>query len=108
MSDVVAIVLMILLMIGVFILTLFITGWRMKRACEFILLDLEKQKAFDPNSAVALPYCHRSMFHIGLRDYRPKALNVLVQNGDIRTHEGGRYYLREGYKMTVTGGSAPS
>jgi hypothetical protein len=46
------------------------------------------------------------MFHIGLRDYRPKALNALLENDVVRMLEGGRYYLREGHKLTGTGSGA--
>jgi hypothetical protein len=72
MSETMKIVLMILLTIGAFILTLRVAGWKMKRACDFILRDLTERKAFDPASAVELPYCKTSMFRIGMRDYRPQ------------------------------------
>ena len=104
MSETMKILLMVLLAIGAFILTLRIAGWKMKKASDFILRDLKEKKAFDPASAVELPYCKTSMFHIGMRDYRPKALNALLENGDVRVLEGGRYYLREGHKLTGTGG----
>ena len=106
MSETMKILLMVLLTIGALILTLRIAGWKMKKAGDFILRDLKEKKAFDPASAVELPYCKHSLFHVGLRDYRPKALNALLENGDVRVLEGGRYYLREGYKLTVTGGGA--
>jgi hypothetical protein len=106
MSETMKIILMALITIGVFIITFRIAGWKMKRAGDFILRDLKEKKAFDPVSAVELPYCKSSLFHVGLRDYRPKALNALVENGDVRVLEGGRYYLREGHKLTGTGGGA--
>jgi len=106
MSETMKILLMALLTIGALILTFRIAGWKMKKASGFILRDLKEKKAFDPVSAVELPYCKNSLFHVGLRDYRPKALNALLENGDVRVLEGGRYYLREGHKLTVTGGGA--
>jgi hypothetical protein len=104
MSETMKILLMVLLTIGTLILTFRIAGWKMKKASDFILRDLKEKKAFDPASAVELPYCKTSMFHIGMRDYRPKALNALVKYDCIRVLEGGRYYLREGHKLTGTGG----
>jgi hypothetical protein len=104
MSETMKIIFMALLVVGVFMITLRVAGWKMKRAGDFILRDLKKKKAFDPASAVELPYCKASLFHIGLRDYRPKALNALVGMGAVRLLEGGRYYLREGHKLTGTGG----
>jgi hypothetical protein len=100
MSETMKIFLMILLTIGAFILSLRVAGWKMKRACDFIVRDLKERKAFDPASAAELPYCKTSMFRIGMRDYRPKALNTLVQHDIIRMLEGGRYYLREGHKLS--------
>jgi hypothetical protein len=106
MSETVKILLMILLTIGAFILSMRVAGWKMKRACTFILRDLKQKKAFDPTSAVELPYSKTSLFHIGMRDYRPKALKALVEIGDVRMLEGGRFYLREDYQQTLTGGGA--
>lgn len=106
MSETMRILLMILLAIGALILTFRIAGWKMKKASDFILLDLKEKKAFDPVSAVELPYCKDSLFRVGLRDYRPKAVNALLENGDVRVLEGGRYYLCEGHKLTGMGGGA--
>jgi len=106
MSEPMKILFMALLVIGVFMITFRVAGWKMKRAGDFILRDLKEKKAFDPASAVELPYCKSSLFHIGLRDYRPKALSVLVESGAVRVLEGGRYYLREGHKLNGTGGGA--
>lgn len=91
--------LMVLIIIGAFILSLRFAGWKTKKACDFILLDLQVKKAFDPASAVELPYNKTSLFHIGMRDYRPKALSALVKFDHIRMQEGGRYYLRDGHKL---------
>ena len=106
MSQTVTVILMILLMIGVLIITLHIAAWKMKRASDFILRDLEKKRAFNTASAVELPYCKSSLFRIGLRDYRPKALSALLQSGRVHGLEGGRYYLKEGHEPIETGGGA--
>jgi hypothetical protein len=106
MSETMKIILTILIMIGALIITLHIAGWKMKRAGDFILRDLKQKKAFDPASAVELPYAKSSLFHIGLRDYRPKALNALVENGTVQALVGNRYYLRKGDEPTGTDGGA--
>ncbi|MCX5837499.1 MAG: hypothetical protein NTW71_03135 [Deltaproteobacteria bacterium] len=106
MPEIMKIILMALIIIGVFMITFRIAGWKMKRAGDFILRDLKEKKAFDPASAVELPYSKSSLFHVGLRDYRPKALNALLENDIVRMLEGGRYYLREGHKLIGTGGGA--
>ncbi len=99
MSDTMKIVLMVLIMIGVFILTLRFSAWKTKRACDFILRDLKAKKAFDPASAVELPYSKTSLFHLGMRDYRPRALSALVKFDHVRIQQEGRYYLRDGHKL---------
>lgn len=92
-------VLIVLTIIGVFILSLCFAGWMTRRACNFILRDLQEKKAFDPASAVELPYSKRSMFHLGMRDYRPQALSALVKFDHVRIQEEGRYYLRDGQNL---------
>jgi hypothetical protein len=99
MSETMKIILMVLITIGAFILTLRVAGWKMKKACDFIVRDLKERQALDPASAVELPYCKTSMLRIGMRDYRPKALNALIKYDIIRVQEEGRYYLREGHKL---------
>jgi hypothetical protein len=95
MPETVKVVLMILLVAGAFTASLFIAGWKMKRACDFILRDLRQRRAFDPVSAVELPYCRVSYFRFGLRDYRPKALEQLLKQGVVLVTEEGRYYLSD-------------
>jgi hypothetical protein len=99
MSETIKIILMVLITIGAFILTLRVAGWKMKKACDFIVRDLKERQAFDPASAVDLPYCKTSMLRIGMRDYRPRAMNALIKYDIIRVQEEGRYYLREGHKL---------
>ncbi len=87
--------LMVVLLIVAFILANIIAGRRMKKAADFIIRDLKEKKAFDPASAVVLPYSKGTAFRIGLKDYRPGALQQLVKYDVIRLLEGDRYYLRD-------------
>ena len=106
MSETMKTIFMFLLLVGALLLVLRITGWKMKKAADSIVADLKKQKAFDPASALALPYSKADLFHVGLRDYRPKALAVLVRQDVVRVQEEGKYYLREGYALNISGHSA--
>jgi hypothetical protein len=99
MSETMKIILMVLILIGAFAITLQIAAWKTKRACESILRDLQEKKAFDPVSAVDLPYAKTSIFRMGMRDYRPKALTALVKFDHIRIADGGRFYLRDGHNL---------
>jgi hypothetical protein len=102
MSETMKIVLMTLILFGVFAITLQIAAWKTRKACEFILRDLREKKAFDPASAVDLPYAKSSLFRFGMRDYRPRALGALVKFDQVRVQDGNRYYLREGHKLDST------
>lgn len=93
MSETLNLIGMVLLVAAAFILSLFVAGWRMKRACDFILNDLRQQQAVDPATAVALPYCRVSYFRLGMRDYRPKALEQLLRQGVVQPAGEGRYFL---------------
>jgi hypothetical protein len=95
--------LMVLLTIVAFFLALLIAGWRLKKACDFIIRDLKEKKAFDPASSVALPYSIGTAFRIGLKDYRPGALKQLLKQDVVRSLEGGRYYLRDGHQLDGPG-----
>jgi len=99
MPEALKTILMILLAIGGLFLALRITGWKMKKAGDFIVRDLQEKNAFDPASAVELSYAKSSLFHIGLRDYRPQALQELIKQDVVRVLEGSRYYLRERHKL---------
>ncbi|MFH1081507.1 MAG: hypothetical protein V1766_14830 [Pseudomonadota bacterium] len=104
MPEILKILLTILAVIGAVILALCIAGWKMKKACDFIIRDLKEKKALDPASAVELPYAKSPLINIGLRDYRPRALEELVKQDIVRLLEGRRYYLREGHKLRATDG----
>jgi hypothetical protein len=65
----------------------------MKRAGVFLLKDLERRGAFDPDSAVELPYAKSSFFRIGMRDFRPKALVSFVHSGIVGKTENDKYFL---------------
>ena len=96
MSETFMIILMIFVFIGALFLAMRISGWKMKKACDAIISDLKYKKALDPASAVELPYAKGQLINIGLRDYRPKALEELLKQDVVRMLDGGRYYLREG------------
>lgn len=94
MSETIQIILGILFLTGVYILSRFGVVWRVRRASGFIIQDLERRGAFDPASAVDLPYAKANYFRVGIRDFRPKALESLIQNGIIGKTESGGYYLK--------------
>ncbi len=105
MPETLKIILVLLAAIAAILLTLRWVVWKMKKAGEFIIRDLKQKRAFDPQTAVTLPYAENRMLRIGLRDYRPQVLANLVQHGIVHLVEGGKYYLREGQEPG--GGGTP-
>lgn len=93
MADVIQIVTGILLLVLIFIATRFGMAWRIKRACIFVIRDLERRGALGYASAVDLPYAKTELFRLGLRDFRPKAVQGLVQAGVIGMTEERKYFL---------------
>ena len=95
MTEPIQIILAIIIVVLVFIMAKRLQGAKINRAFKIIIGDLKNREAFDPSSAVTLPYASPPLFRIGLRDYRPRAVTYLVQSGIVGMTEQGRFYLRQ-------------
>jgi hypothetical protein len=93
-SENLQIVIGIILLICVYILSRIVVVRKLRSAARKILRDLERQDARAPGSAASLPYAKKSIFNIGLRDYKPKALESLVNSGVVGMTADGKYYLK--------------
>jgi hypothetical protein len=93
MSETAQIIAGILLLVIVYILTQMVVGYRIKRAARGIVRDLDFKKAHNPESAIELPYAKSNLFRIGLRDFRPKAVDALTQGGILGRTAAGKYFL---------------
>lgn len=93
MSEAVQIALGFFFLIGLFLLTRWLMVLKIQATCKAIIRDLENRKAFSPETAVLLPYEKPQPLRIGTRDYRPKAIEALIQSGVIIKTGSGRYYL---------------
>jgi hypothetical protein len=99
MPEFVQIILGIIFLIVVFVLTRIGIARKIRRTATLIIKDLERREAFDPGSAAELPYAKPQYFRIGMRDYRPKALESLIQAGIAGRTENGKYYLKERFNL---------
>jgi hypothetical protein len=99
MPEFVQIILGIIFLIVVFVLTRIGIARKIRRTATLIIKDLERREAFDPGSAAELPYARSQYFRIGVRDYRPKALESLIQGGVVGRTENGKYYLKERFNL---------
>ena len=94
MADAMQITLGILFLILVFILTRYGITWRIKRAGRRIINDLERLGAQGSDSAVELPYMKQQLIKIGMRDFKPTAMQSLVEAGIVGMTGSGKYYLK--------------
>jgi hypothetical protein len=95
MLEAIQIILAIIMVVIVFILAKRIQGMKINRAFRIVINDLKQQGALDPSSAKTLPYASPVLFRIGLRDYRPRAINYLIQSGIVGKTEKGQFYLKK-------------
>ena len=94
MNENIQIVLSIVFLIVVYILTRVLIVRKMNRIAKYIIDDLKTRGALDEQTSVALPYATRKAFNIGMRDYKPKTLESLVQNGVVGKVGDDKYYLK--------------
>ena len=89
---------LILLFIGgvvFYVLLLYVTGLGIRKYCLRIIAEMEDQKAFSASSALNLQEERGNFFRLGLANYRPKALNVLVVDKIVVKTSNGKYYLNK-------------
>jgi hypothetical protein len=89
------IVVAVILLIAVYILSRKVQTWLVKRAYAKILKDLEGKGAAAPEAAVKLPYAKTGILNVGMKDYRPKALEFLVTHDLVGRTPEGTYFLKE-------------
>jgi hypothetical protein len=93
MPESMQIVIGIITVLVVYLLAMLGTGWWTKKVCLAIIRELEEKGALDAASAVDLPYTKANYLKIGYRDYRPKALEMLVLSEVVYKTLADRYYL---------------
>ncbi len=108
MGEGIEIALGLIVLALVFLATRYGIALRMQNVAKGILEDLQKRGATRRDLAVSLPYERVNYLHVGLRDYRPKVLASLVQEGYVGKTEEGKYFLQIPYpgKGMEKGGKA--
>jgi len=94
MSEAGTIIVWLLILAAVYVLTRKLKIWRATRACDAIVAELERHGAYDPVSAVALKDVKRDLLRVGLRNFRPEGLNILLANDLVGKTHDGRYHLK--------------
>ena len=106
MSQVSQIILSLFILAGFYFLSKKVYAYRINRAYVFVIEDLKKQEAFDPITAVELPYANTNMvkniLQFKMKDFRPKAIERLIIRNFVGMTEMGRYYLKKGRNFKWT------
>ncbi len=106
MSQVSQIILSLFILAGFYFLSKKVYAYRINRAYVFVIEDLKKQAAFDPITAVELPYANTNMvkniLQFKMKDFRPKAIERLIIRNFVGMTEMGRYYLKKGRNFKWT------
>jgi hypothetical protein len=96
MPESMQIIIGIFAVLVVYLLAMLGTGWWTKQVSLAIMKELEDRGAINAATAVDLPYDKINYFKVGYRDYRPKALEMLVLSEIVCKTFQGRYYLNKG------------
>jgi len=95
MPETIELIIGIAALLAIISLTRRFHAWRIQRAYRVIIDDLRTQDAFDPESAVTLPYARRSVAKMGIRDHLPLALDHLVFDDIVGRLDDDRCYLKD-------------
>ena len=95
MPESMQIIIGIFAVLVVYLLAMLGTGWWTKQVCLAIMKELEDRGAINAATAVDFPYDKINYFKIGYRDYRPKALEMLILSEVVCKTFHGRYYLNK-------------
>jgi hypothetical protein len=95
MPETLELIISILLLVAALVLSRQFHAWKIKKAYLRIVEELISRKAFNPESAVVLPYANRGLLNFGLRDHRPAALKSLVADNVVAITQDRRYYIRD-------------
>ena len=79
--------------IAIVIFFLYIGGVAVRRTCMKIIAEMEEARAFKENRAVAIQDERKNFFRVGVKNLRPKALNLLLADGLVVKTNNGKYYL---------------
>lgn len=75
------------------LLMMFVAGWSVRRVCFKIIAELEAERAFSASKAMMLQDERKNFFRVGTGNLRPRAINLLIQDGILLKTGNGKYFL---------------
>ena len=87
------IILLVAAFIAFVVLVIYMGGLAVQRTCLKIIAEMEEERAFKEARAVELQDERKNFFRVGVKNIRPKALNLLIAYGLVIKTNNGKYYL---------------
>ncbi|MGB5217701.1 MAG: hypothetical protein WBN66_05340 [Smithella sp.] len=79
--------------IAAVLLFLYMGGLAVRKTCFKIIAEMEEARAFKEERAVEIQDERKNFFRVGVKNIRPKALNLLIADGLVIKTNDGKYYL---------------
>jgi hypothetical protein len=87
------IILLVVALIAFVVLILYMGGLAVQRTCFKIIAEMEEARAYKEARAVEIQDERKNFFRVGIKNIRPKALNMLIADGLVIKTNNGKYYL---------------
>ncbi len=87
------ILLLVAAFVAIVVLILYMGGLAVQKTCLKIIAEMEEARAFKEARAVAIQDERKNFFRVGVKNIRPKALNLLIADGLVIKTNNGKYYL---------------
>jgi hypothetical protein len=87
------IILLVAALIVIVVIFLYMGGLAIQKTCLKIIAEMEEARAFKEGRAVEIQDERKNFFRVGVKNIRPKALNLLISDGLVIKTNNGKYYL---------------
>jgi hypothetical protein len=86
-------ILLVAAFIAFVVLIIYMGGLAIQKTCLRIIAEMEEARAYKEARAVEIQDERKNFFRVGVKNIRPKALNLLIADGLVIKANNGKYYL---------------
>ena len=87
------VILLVAALIAIVVFFLYMGGLAVQKTCLKIIAEMEEARAYKEARAVEIQDERKNFFRVGVKNIRPKALNLLIADGLVIKATNGKYYL---------------
>jgi hypothetical protein len=87
------IILLVAALIVIVVIFLYMGGLAIQKTCLKIIAEMEEARALKEASAVEIQDERKNFFRVGVKNIRPKAIKLLIDDGLVIKTKSGKYYL---------------